>query len=148
MVTAPSRERTRRAAAAPRDETEHPFKGGRIAAPVLADDRTIGRAQDEAQGERRDDRIVQRAEDRDELRDEVYRRGEPEAGDRQDDLRAEWDTCVAEEAAEEADEIRQEKSELAREKDATDDHEHHDHDDPYRDEDKEYVRPDRKIHAG
>src|SRR6266568_3224868 len=59
MVTAPSRERTRRAAAAPRHEPEQPFERGRVAKPVLPDDRTVGRAKDESQSESGDDRVVE-----------------------------------------------------------------------------------------
>jgi hypothetical protein len=56
--------------------------------PVFANDRTVGRPEHEAEGESGDDRVVERADDRDELRDEVDRRREPNAGYREDDLRA------------------------------------------------------------
>src|SRR2546430_6544987 len=109
IVTAPSRERTRGAAAAPGDDPEQPFQSGRIAAPVFADDRPVCRTQHEAQGQRANDGVVQRADDRYELRNEVDWRSEPEARDPDDDLRAERDAPVAEQAAEEPDEIREEQ---------------------------------------
>src|SRR5258708_37607040 len=55
------------------DEAEQPGQRGRVAGPVLGDERGRRRADDIAQGERRDDRVIERAEDRDEVGDQVDR---------------------------------------------------------------------------
>src|SRR5207245_11795908 len=82
-----------------------------------------------------------------EVGDEVDRRGEPERRQREDDLRAERNTPIAEQARKETDEIRQDERELAREDCPTDQDENDCDDDPYRDEDKKDLGPGRKIHV-
>ena len=116
--------------------------------PVLANDRRVGRAEDESQRDRRDDRVIERPDDRYELRDEIDRRCEPHARDADDDLRGKTDAPVAQKSSEKPDQIREQKSELARENDPTDDHEHHDHDDPDPYENEKDVGPGRQVHAG
>src|SRR4051812_20542243 len=142
IVTVPSRKRTRPATAAPGRDPEEALERRRVAAPVLTDDRAVGRSQHEPKGERRHDRIVQRTDYRNELRDEIDRRSEPDARHREDDLRAKGNTTVAQETSEESDQIRQEQRELAGEQSVSDDDEHHDDHDPHRDEDEKDVGPD------
>src|SRR5438093_10872898 len=141
ILTASSRKRTRCSTAPPQDEPEQPLECGGIAAPVLANDRAVGRAQHEAERESRDDRVIERADDRDELGNEIDRRSEPQAGDADDDLRGKADAPIAKQACEKTDQIREEQGELAREQDATDDDEDDDDDRPDREEDDEYLRP-------
>src|SRR5438874_13454869 len=105
MVTATSRKRTRGAAATPGDDPKQPFERGGVAVPVLADDRAVRRAKDEAKGKGGDDRIIELPRDRHEIGDEVDRRGEPDSGESEHDLRADRDATIAEQAGEETGEV-------------------------------------------
>src|SRR5207245_5344503 len=120
--------------------------GRAVAMPVLPHDRAVGRAEDEAQGERRDDGIVELPRDRHEIGDEIYWRSEPQARDPDDDPRAERDARVAQQSSEQPNEIRNQQSELAREQHAADDDEDDRDDDPDRDEDEKDLGPQRKVH--
>src|SRR5438876_4216242 len=73
IINGSSRERTGRAASAPRHEPEQPFERRRISAPMFPDDRAVRRAKDEAEGEPGDDRVIERADNGNEVGDEIDR---------------------------------------------------------------------------
>ena len=89
-------------------------EGRNVPAPMVEKDHAVCMAQDMPQHEDRHDRVVERPSHRDELRDQVYGREEPDQGEPQPSFAAAGNPRIANQPAEQDHEVGDQRGQLPR----------------------------------